>query len=118
MQLELIMVVSGVFVGIGASFTGLGGGFLMVPILLFLGYSTQKAVGTSFMAILVIAVSALFAHYKFDGVDVKSGVLLGIGGVVGSQIGARLVQYVSLDSFRKIVATILVGLAIYLFFKK
>lgn len=50
----ILMLASGVLVGIGASFTGLGGGFLMVPILLFLGYSAQKAVGTSFLAISVI----------------------------------------------------------------
>ena len=50
----IIMVASGILVGIGASFTGLGGGFLMVPILLFMGYPAQKAVGTSFLAILVI----------------------------------------------------------------
>ena len=41
----------GVGVGIGGAFTGLGGGFLMVPFLLFMGYSAQKSVGTSFLAI-------------------------------------------------------------------
>ena len=45
----LLMPVLGVLVGIGAAFSGLGGGFLMVPILLFAGYSAHKAVGTSFM---------------------------------------------------------------------
>ena len=35
---SLAIIASGVFVGIGASFTGLGGGFLMVPMLLFLGF--------------------------------------------------------------------------------
>ena len=55
----LIIIASGILVGIGASFSGLGGGFLMVPLLLFLGYSAQKAVGTSFLAILIISISAL-----------------------------------------------------------
>jgi len=118
MQLELLLVVSGIIVGIGASFSGLGGGFLMVPVLLFLGYSAQKAVGTSFLAILVIAMSAIVAHNKFNGVDYKAGILLGLGGIVGAQIGARLVQNVTLDSFKKIFATLLIGLALYLFIKK
>ncbi len=114
----LIIIASGVVVGIGASFTGLGGGFLMIPILLYLGFTAQKAVGTSFLGILVISVSALVAHNKFENVDYKYGILLGIGGIIGAQIGARLVQHVPTDSFKKIFACILVGLAIYLFVKK
>lgn len=113
-----IMIFSGVIVGIGAAFTGLGGGFLMVPLLLFLGYSAQMAVGTSFLAILVISVSALVAHNKLANVDYRTGILLGIGGILGAQIGARLVEHVPADMFKKIFALVLLGLAVYLFFKK
>ena len=114
----ILMALFGIIVGIGAAFSGLGGGFLMVPMLLFLGYSAQKSVGTSFLAILVISISALFAHNKFANVDYKAGLLLGIGGVVGAQIGARLVEHVSTANFKKIFALILIGLAAYLFFSK
>ena len=113
-----MIIASGVMVGIGAAFTGLGGGFLLIPILLYLGFTAQKAVGTSFLAILVISVSALIAHNKLANVDYKYGILLGIGGIIGAQIGARLVEHVSTDSFKKIFAMVLVGLAAYLFFKK
>jgi uncharacterized membrane protein YfcA len=108
----------GILVGIGASFSGLGGGFLMVPALLFLGYTAQKSVGTSFLAILIISISALFAHNKLANVDYRAGILLGTGGVVGAQIGARLVEHVSTGNFKKILALILIGLAAYLFFSK
>ena len=114
----LTIIGSGVIVGIGAAFTGLGGGFLLVPILLYLGFTAQKAVGTSFLAILVISISALIAHNKLANVDYKYGLLLGLGGIIGAQIGARLVEHVSTASFKKIFAVILVGLAVYLFFKK
>jgi uncharacterized membrane protein YfcA len=112
------MVGLGILVGIGASFSGLGGGFLMVPLLLFMGYSAQKSVGTSFLAILVISVSALAAHNKLSNVDYRAGILLGIGGILGAQIGARLVEHVSTANFKKIFSVILIGLAAYLFFKK
>jgi len=108
----------GVFTGLAASFTGLGGGFVMVPVMLFLGYPAQKAVGTSFLAILVISVSALLAHNKLANVDYRMGLLIGIGGVVGAQLGARLVEHVSTAQFKKVFAFILVGLAVYLFVKK
>ncbi|MCU0235030.1 MAG: sulfite exporter TauE/SafE family protein [Thermoanaerobaculales bacterium] len=111
---SILMILAGLVVGVGASFSGLGGGFLMVPLLLLLGY----AVGTSFLAILVISISALVAHNKLANVDYRIGILLGVGGVVGAQVGARLVEHVSTASFKRIFAGILVGLAAYLFFQK
>ena len=114
----LLMPVLGVLIGIGAAFTGLGGEFLMVPILLFTGYSAHKAVGTSFLAILVISISALVAHNKLANVDYKVGILLGLGGIVGAQIGARLLVNVSTAQFKKVFACVLVGLAVYLFIQK
>lgn len=114
----LAMVILGLGVGIAGAFTGLGGGFLMVPLLLFWGYTAQKSVGTSFLAILVISISALVAHNKLANVDYRAGILLGIGGILGAQIGARLVEHVSTASFKKIFALVLVGLAAYLFFHK
>jgi hypothetical protein len=114
----IAMVAGGVLVGIGASFTGLGGGFLIVPLLLLLGYPAQKAVGTSFLAIVVISLSALLAHNKLANVDYRLGLLLGVGGIIGAQIGPRLLEHVSTASFKRIFAAILVGLAAYLFFQK
>jgi uncharacterized membrane protein YfcA len=114
----VLMILAGLVVGVGASFSGLGGGFLMVPLLLLLGYPAQKAVGTSFLAILVISISALVAHNKLANVDYRIGILLGVGGVIGAQVGARLVEHVSTASFKRIFAGILVGLATYLFFQK
>lgn len=114
----LLLPVVGLLVGVGAAFTGLGGGFLVVPLLVFLGYTPQHAVGTSFMAILVISLSALAAHGRFDHVDWKTGILLGIGGILGAQIGAKLVQQVSAPVFNKIFAAVLVLLAIQMVVKK
>ena len=113
-----LLAVAGIAVGLGASFSGLGGGFLMVPLLLFFGYTAQKAVGTSFLAILIISLSALVAHSKLSNIDFKAGILLGIGGIIGAQIGPRLLESMSTSSFRKIFSFVLLGLAGYLFLKK
>ncbi len=115
---NVLLVLVGVLVGVAASFTGLGGGFLMVPLLLLLGHSAQKAVGTSFLAILVISLSALLAHNRLANVDYRLGILLGAGGIVGAQIGSRLVEHVSTASFKRIFAVVLVALAAYLFLKR
>ena len=114
----LALVLGGILAGVGASFSGLGGGFLMVPILLFCGFSAQKSVGTSFLAILIISTSALLVHNKLANVDYKVGILLGVGGVMGAQIGARLVEHVSTACFKRIFSIVLVCLAVYLFVRK
>jgi uncharacterized membrane protein YfcA len=101
-----------VLVGTSASFVGLGGGFLIVPFLLWLGFTAEKAVGTSFWAILLIAVSAVFAHSKMNNVDWRVGLWLSIGGVVGAQVGARLLDYVPTSVFTKIFGAILLALAV------
>ena len=114
----LFLIASGIVVGVGAALTGLGGGFLMVPLLLFFGYTAQRAVGTSFLAILLISLSALLSHNKLQNVDYRVGIMLGIGGVVGAQLGARVVEHLSTAQFKRLFAVLLVGLAGYLFFKK
>ncbi|HVP58731.1 MAG TPA: TSUP family transporter [bacterium] len=50
--------------------------------------------------------------------DYKVGAILGVGGIIGAQLGARLVEHVSTAQFKRIFAVILVGLAAYMFFKK
>jgi len=114
----ILLIGLGVLAGLGASFTGLGGGFLVVPLLVMLGFTPQRAVGTSFMAILIISLSALFAHGRLAHVDYRMGLLLGLGGVVGAQFGARLLPFVSGPAFNKVFALILLGLSVRMFLQK
>lgn len=113
-----MMVLAGLGIGIGASFTGLGGGFLIVPLLLWAGFSGVQASGTSAMAILIIAVSTIAAHHRLGHVDYRTALLIGLGGIIGAQLGAVLVSQVSTETFRKIFAGVLAALAIWMWVKK
>ena len=108
----------GIVIGVAASITGLGGGFVVVPLLIAMGYTPQRAVGTSFAAILLVGVSSLFGHAKLAEVDWRAGALLGLGGIVGAQIGPRLLQNVSAPAFQRAFAGILLALAVWMYFKK
>ncbi|RLB07380.1 MAG: sulfite exporter TauE/SafE family protein [Deltaproteobacteria bacterium] len=118
MQNWVIYLLVGLLIGTAGGFTGLGGGFILVPILLFMGFEAQRAVGTSFAVILMISISALVAHSKLQNVDYKLGILLGLGGIMGAQIGARLVEMVPTATFKRIFAIILVLIALRIFFQK
>jgi uncharacterized membrane protein YfcA len=107
----------GLLVGIIGGFTGVGGGIIVVPLLLLLGFSSQKAVGTSFLCVLLLSISALIAHFRFENVDYRIGLFLAIGAIIGAQIGARITEVVPTEIFKKIFAIMLVLIAIRIFFQ-
>ena len=111
----ITLALVGVIVGILSSVSGLGGGFMIVPLLIFLGREAKLAVGTSFVFILVVAISSIIAHYRLGNVDIKTGLMLGLGGVVGAQIGPQILQHVSEQNFKRIFSVLLVITAVWIF---
>jgi uncharacterized membrane protein YfcA len=71
---------------------GVGGGFLLTPLLIFMGVPSAVAVGTGSMQILASSVSGAIAQYRRKNVDVKMGAVLVAGGIVGSVIGVSLMK--------------------------
>ena len=79
-------------VGFLSGLFGIGGGFLLTPLLMFMGVPTAVAVGTGSMQILASSVSGAIAQYRRNNVDVKMGAVLVAGGVIGSVIGVSLMK--------------------------
>ncbi len=85
---NIILILSlGLLTGIMAGIFGIGGGFLATPLLMFIGIPPAIAVAASASQTTASSFSALLTHLKRDGVDVKMGMMLLIGGMVGSVIG-------------------------------
>ena len=105
----------GFVIGILSSSTGLGGGFLVVPYLIILGKEYKIAVATSILFVGMVAVSSLWAHSKLGNVDIKTGLILAAGGIVGAQIGPQVLQNISEQNFKRGFAVLLIGTGIWLF---
>jgi len=111
----ITLAVVGLIVGILSSVIGLGGGFMVVPLLIYLGRDAKLAVGTTFVFIFLVAISSLIAHYRLGNVDVKTGLVLALGGILGAQIGPQVLQHVSDQNFKKIFSVLMVITAVWMF---
>ena len=99
-------ILVGILVGILAAIMGVGGGFIMVPAMIYiLGMPTKVVVGTSLFQIIFVTgfTTLLHATTNFT-VDVVLAVLLLIGGVVGAQFGTRLGARLRAEQLRILLA--------------
>ncbi len=82
----------GFLVGILAAIMGVGGGFIMVPAMIYLlGMPTKVVVGTSLFQIIFVTAFTTMLHATTNyTVDLVLAVLLLVGGVIGAQIGTRI----------------------------
>jgi len=86
----LFIVVLGFVVGILSGMFGVGGGFLTTPLLIFYGIPSPVAVASAATQITGASVSGVMVHMRRGGVDLKMGVVMIVGGLAGSVVGAGL----------------------------
>ncbi len=80
-------------VGFLSGLFGVGGGFLMTPLLIFIGVPPAVAVGTEANQIVASSVSGVLAHWRRGNVDFKMGFVLLLGGFAGSTLGVVLFSF-------------------------
>ncbi|MEO8723488.1 MAG: sulfite exporter TauE/SafE family protein [Sphingobium sp.] len=104
----------GMFTGILTMLLGVGGGFIMVPAMIYLlGMTTQVVVGTSLFQILFVTMAATMVHsLTTKAVDIVLAILLLIGSVTGAQVGTRLSRTIKPEYLRMILAFIVLVIAI------
>lgn len=109
-------LVVGVFVGILAAIMGVGGGFIMVPAMIYLlGMPTKVVVGTSLFQIIFVTGFTTFMHaWTNQSVDLMLALLLILGGVVGAQVGTRLGARLKAEQLRILLALMVLAVALKL----
>jgi len=85
MFIELILV--GIFIGTMSGFFGIGGGMILVPILLVLGFNIKDAIGISIVQMVFSSIYGSYLNHKKGSLIIGEGIFVGLGGFIGGFIG-------------------------------
>ena len=104
----LLPIFVGIFVGLLSAFMGVGGGFVMVPAMIYLfGMGTVVAIGTSLFQIVFVTLNVSILHATFNySVDLILAIFLLIGGVIGAQYGSKFTSKFKGEQIRILLALI------------
>jgi len=103
----------GLAIGFLSGMFGIGGGFIMTPLLIFLGVPPGIAVGTGASQVMASSISSAFGHWQRGNIDLQMGYLLIAGGVFGAITGVKILHLLKqagqLDFFVSLAYVILLG---------
>ena len=107
----------GFFVGVLSAIMGVGGGFVIVPAMIYLiGMPTSVVVGTSLFQIMFVSANVTFLQAVTNQtVDAVLATLLLVGGVLGAQVGTRLGARLRAEQLRVLLALIVLGVSVKVF---
>ena len=118
--MEMIQLLQGALIGsIGGTLAGLlgvGGGFIMVPLLvMIMGLGQQMAHGISLLVIVPTSIVAIWRLHKSSLIDWSMVMVMAVGSILGAAISSNFVQYIDSKLLTKIFGfcVILVGLKMY-----
>ena len=115
----LIILVGSCFAGLVGSLTGLGGGFIIIPLLtIILGVDIHYAIGASLVSIIATSSGSAAAYVKEGITNMRLGMFLEIATTVGAVCGAMLAMYIPTHFLAVILGTILIFSALLSLRKK
>jgi uncharacterized membrane protein YfcA len=107
-------------VGFLSGLFGVGGGFLMTPLLIMVGIPSTVAAASDSNQIVAASTSGTYAHWRLGNVDFKMGLFLLVGGVLGGTLGVQLIKILralgNADFVIKITYVVMLGIiGVYMF---
>lgn len=91
-----LLVALGAFVGFVSGVFGIGGGFLMAPVLVFMGVPPAVAVASQANHVVASSASSVIAYSRQKAVDWRMGGIMAVGGVIGAAVGVELFRILRL----------------------
>ena len=100
----ILLPLFGLVIGLLVSMFGGGGGGFFAPVLILIfGVTPQVAVATSLASVLPTTAVSSFSHFRQGNVDLRTGLILGIGGIIGTLIGADIANIIPPTLLQKIL---------------
>jgi uncharacterized protein len=114
-----LLTILGAVIGVIGTLIGAGGGFILMPVLLFLypNDTPDTLTGISLSVAFVNSLSGTIAYIRMKRIDFKYGIIFSLASVPGAVIGAYVTQLVARDVFTLIFAIILIVISIFIFFR-
>ncbi|KTR60642.1 hypothetical protein RSA42_07985 [Exiguobacterium indicum] len=107
-------LILGFFIGIISGFFGIGGGIILTPLLLILGYAPSVAIATSLMLTLGSTVSGTISHLRLKNVVWRDSLVVGGVGIIGSTIATPLVlRLEEVNGAHLVISIVYIGLLLY-----
>ncbi len=115
MSINFFLVIGiGGLVGFLSGLFGVGGGFLLTPLMMMIGIPPAVAAASDSNQIVAAASSGAFAHWRLGNVDFKMGLVILVGGIVGGTIGVQFVKILramgNFEFVMKVVYVLMLGL--------
>ncbi len=86
----IILIIIGIAVGALTGITGSSGVIVVVPALSFMGINFKTSIGTSLLVDVITTTIVIYVYFKKKTINVAAGIILGIGAVIGAQIGSNI----------------------------
>uniref|UniRef100_UPI0040477389 sulfite exporter TauE/SafE family protein n=1 Tax=Aliarcobacter sp. TaxID=2321116 RepID=UPI0040477389 len=106
----------GIFTGFVSGFFGVGGGMILVPMLLIVGYVMKEAVAISIMQMVFSSIYGSFLNLRYATHVIKDGLVIGIGGLAGGLQSGYIVTNVSNEFLQYLFLTILIFAIVRIFY--
>lgn len=115
----VVLIIIGFLIGTLGTMIGAGGGFILVPFMLlaFPSFSAEVITAVSIAVVAANATSGSAAYVRSKRVDFKAGIIFAVCTIPGSILGVITTQYIPRGAFDLLFGVILIGLAVFLFFR-
>ncbi|WP_449539217.1 sulfite exporter TauE/SafE family protein [Ferdinandcohnia sp. Marseille-Q9671] len=115
MQDLVIYVILGLGIGVMSGFFGIGGGFILTPTLILMGFSPVIAIATSLLYTVATSLSGVVAHFRLKNIKWETSLILGMSGVISTQLAHPFVIFLERYQLENTVIPIMY-LALILYF--
>ena len=118
-QTVILLMCIGLTAGVLSGLIGIGGGIIMVPLLLLMGFTQQQAQGTSLAALLPpVTLLAVINYHKAGFIDWRFAIIIALVFVVGGYFGSKLAIHIDQKILKRVFAVTLLVIGGFLLFEK